>query len=66
MLIHHHQKLENINLAWLRKRALNFEKKISKNAELRAKYEDSPEKYVQVIYYVVYMKSNVIEQVYGL
>ena len=31
----------------MRKLALNFEKRISKNAELRAKFEDEPQKYVQ-------------------
>ncbi|KAL1958812.1 hypothetical protein VTO42DRAFT_3649 [Malbranchea cinnamomea] len=37
---------EKIDSAWLRRTALNFEKKISKNAELRAKYEDDPQKFV--------------------
>lgn len=37
---------EEINLAWLKKTALNFERKINKNAELRAKYEDEPMKFV--------------------
>ena len=37
---------EVIDLAWLRKVALNFEKRLSKNSEMRAKYEGSPEKYV--------------------
>lgn len=41
------QKSEKVDIAWLRKLALNFEKKISKNTELRAKFEDKPEKYVQ-------------------
>ena len=36
---------EKIDGIWLRKLALNFEKKISKNTELRAKFEDSPQKY---------------------
>ncbi|KAI0880703.1 DUF1716-domain-containing protein [Annulohypoxylon maeteangense] len=31
--------------AWLRKTAINFEKCINKNAELRAKYENDPEKF---------------------
>lgn len=35
---------EKIDSAWLRKLALNFEKKITKNAELRAKYENDPSK----------------------
>ena len=38
------QKLEKVDIAWLRKLALNFEKRISKNTELRAKFEDKPEK----------------------
>ncbi len=44
------QKPEKIDLAWLRKLALNFEKRISTNTELRTKFEDKPEKYVQEIY----------------
>lgn len=38
------QEVEKIDSAWLRKLALNFEKKISRNSELRAKFEDKPEK----------------------
>ena len=38
---------EKIDSAWVRRLALNFEKRISKNSELRAKFEDTPEKYVQ-------------------
>lgn len=41
------QKPEKVDIAWLRKLALNFEKRISKNTELRAKFEGKPEKYVQ-------------------
>ncbi|KAI9840568.1 MAG: hypothetical protein M1838_004006 [Thelocarpon superellum] len=37
---------EAIDSAWLRKLALNFEKRISKNAELRAKYQDDPQKFM--------------------
>ncbi|OCL10959.1 DUF1716 domain-containing protein [Glonium stellatum] len=37
---------EKIDSSWLRKLALNFEKRISKNAELRAKYEDEPQKFM--------------------
>ncbi|KAF2139936.1 uncharacterized protein K452DRAFT_289314 [Aplosporella prunicola CBS 121167] len=37
---------ETIDLPWLRKLALNFEKRISKNAELRAKFEDEPQKFM--------------------
>ncbi|KAH7121313.1 Catenin-beta-like protein [Dactylonectria macrodidyma] len=37
---------EKIDLAWLRKTALNFEKRITKNAELRAKFEDDPQKFI--------------------
>lgn len=40
------KKSEKIDSAWIRRLALNFEKKISKNAELRAKFEDDPQKYV--------------------
>ncbi|KAL9115966.1 MAG: hypothetical protein Q9227_000334 [Pyrenula ochraceoflavens] len=39
---------EIIDSTWLRKLALNFERKISKNSELRAKFEDQPEKYVRL------------------
>ena len=41
-----HDQPETIDPSWLRKMALNFEKRISKNAELRAKFEDEPQKYV--------------------
>jgi len=37
---------EKIDSAWLRRTAINFERKINKNAELRAKYEDDPIKFV--------------------
>ncbi|KAH6897507.1 Catenin-beta-like protein [Thelonectria olida] len=37
---------EKINAAWLRKTALNFEKLITRNAELRAKFEDEPQKFI--------------------
>ena len=41
------QKAEKIDPAWVRRLALNFEKKITKNSELRAKFESSPQKYVK-------------------
>ncbi|KAK5994922.1 Beta-catenin-like-like protein [Cladobotryum mycophilum] len=37
---------DKIDAAWLRKTALNFEKRITKNAELRAKFEDQPQKFI--------------------
>ena len=37
---------EKIDLAWLRKLGLNFEKKITRNAELRAKFENEPQKFM--------------------
>lgn len=37
---------EKIDSAWLRKVALNFEKRITKNAELRAKFEGDPQKFM--------------------
>jgi hypothetical protein len=37
---------EKIDVAWVRRLALNFEKRISKNAELRAKFENDPQKFV--------------------
>ncbi|KAL2042100.1 hypothetical protein N7G274_005288 [Stereocaulon virgatum] len=39
-------KPEKIDIPWLRKLALNFEKRISKNAELRAKFEGTPQKFM--------------------
>ncbi|KAK0386670.1 hypothetical protein NLU13_6505 [Sarocladium strictum] len=37
---------DKIDAAWVRKTALNFEKHITKNAELRAKFEDQPQKFI--------------------
>ncbi|KAG5971057.1 hypothetical protein E4U55_001342 [Claviceps digitariae] len=37
---------DKIDAVWLRKTMLNFEKHITKNAELRAKYEDDPQKFI--------------------
>ena len=37
---------EKFDSAWLRKLALNFERKITKNAELRAKFENEPQKFM--------------------
>ena len=37
---------DKIDLPWLKKTALNFEKRISKNAELRARHEDDPSKFI--------------------
>lgn len=37
---------DKIDGAWLRRTAVNFEKRISKNAELRAKYSDDPQKFI--------------------
>jgi beta-catenin-like protein 1 len=37
---------ETIDLPWLKRTALSFERKINKNAELRAKYADDPLKFV--------------------
>ncbi|KAI9372136.1 hypothetical protein BJX61DRAFT_534225 [Aspergillus egyptiacus] len=37
---------EKYDVAWLRRFALNFEKKISKNAELRGKFENDPQKFM--------------------
>ena len=38
------QPEEKFDAAWVRRFALNFERKISKNAELRAKFESDPQK----------------------
>ncbi|KAL9576384.1 MAG: hypothetical protein Q9212_007143, partial [Teloschistes hypoglaucus] len=43
---HDEQKPERIDAVWLRKLALNFERRISKNSELRAKFEDDPQKFM--------------------
>lgn len=37
---------EKIDPGWLRRTALAFEKKISKNAEMRGKFEDEPKKFM--------------------
>ncbi|KAL4743021.1 hypothetical protein BDV11DRAFT_216204 [Aspergillus similis] len=37
---------EKYDVAWLRRFALSFEKKISKNAELRGKFENDPQKFM--------------------
>ncbi|KAI1122673.1 Catenin-beta-like protein [Nemania abortiva] len=37
---------EKMDVAWLRRTALGFEKKISRNAEQRAKFEDDPAKFI--------------------
>ncbi|KAI5807596.1 Catenin-beta-like protein [Peziza echinospora] len=37
---------EKIDGAWLRRTALAFERKISRNAEMRGKFEDEPEKFM--------------------
>lgn len=37
---------EKIDPAWVRRLAVSFERKISKNAELRAKFEDDPQKFL--------------------
>ncbi|KXJ92119.1 DUF1716 domain-containing protein [Microdochium bolleyi] len=39
--------VDKVDSAWLRKTALNFEKRVSKNAELRAKFEADPRKFIQ-------------------
>lgn len=40
-------KEENYDAAWLRRLALNFEKKVNKNSSLRAKYENDPTKFME-------------------
>ncbi|KAL8937577.1 MAG: hypothetical protein Q9211_003613 [Gyalolechia sp. 1 TL-2023] len=39
-------KAEKIDSTWVRKLALNFERRISKNSELRAKFEADPQKFM--------------------
>ncbi len=41
---------EIIDAAWLRRMAVGFERRITKNAELRARFEAEPEKYVGVLF----------------
>ena len=53
------QKSEKVDLAWLRKLALNFEKRISKNTELRAKFESTPQKYVATVSSVWWISSDI-------
>ncbi|WDK20798.1 hypothetical protein CGRA01v4_12086 [Colletotrichum graminicola] len=38
---------DKIDAGWVRKTALNFEKRITKNAELRAKFADDPQKFIE-------------------
>ncbi|KAK1579505.1 Catenin-beta-like protein [Colletotrichum navitas] len=38
---------DKIDASWVRKTALNFEKRITKNAELRAKFADDPQKFIE-------------------
>ncbi|CAK3994119.1 Beta-catenin 1 [Lecanosticta acicola] len=38
---------EKIDLSWLRRLANSFQKKVDKNAELRARYEDDPAKFME-------------------
>jgi hypothetical protein len=40
---------DKMDVAWVRRLALNFEKRISKNAELRAKFENDPQKCVTLL-----------------
>lgn len=44
--VDHGQAQEKIDAAWLRKSLVNFEKRITKNAELRAKFEHEPQKFI--------------------
>ncbi len=41
---------EVIDVAWLRRMAVGFERRITKNAELRARFEAEPEKYVGLLF----------------
>ena len=38
---------DRIDRAWLRRTALNFEKRITKNAELRVKLQDEPQRFIE-------------------
>lgn len=39
-------RVEKIDSAWLKRLAVTFEKKVNKNAELRARYEGEPQKFM--------------------
>lgn len=41
---------EVIDAAWLRRMAVGFERRITRNAELRARFEAEPEKYVGLLF----------------
>ena len=59
------QAPEKFDLPWLRKLALNFEKRISKNAELRAKFEDTPQKYVKWLYHIWWVTSDFVTDLWA-
>ncbi|KAF2114718.1 Catenin-beta-like protein [Lophiotrema nucula] len=40
-------KEEKYDLAWVKRVSVNFEKKIAKNSDLRARYEDDPSKFME-------------------
>jgi hypothetical protein len=51
-------KPEKVDSSWLRRLSLNFEKRISKNAELRAKFETEPQKYVEDVHILRWVHSD--------
>lgn len=54
------QKAEKIDTAWVRRLALNFERKITKNSELRAKFENNPQKYVKKVIKLWWVPSDLL------
>jgi beta-catenin-like protein 1 len=51
---------EVIDVAWLRKMAVGFEKRISRNAELRSRFEGEPEKYVGLPFLSFFAESTLL------
>lgn len=54
------QKAEMIDSAWVRRLALNFERRITKNSELRAKFESTPQKYVKNVIGLWWVPSDLL------
>ena len=45
-MVENEPEVETLDIASLRRMLLSFEKKVTKNQEMRIKYPDHPEKYV--------------------
>lgn len=57
---------EKFDAAWVRRFALNFERKISKNSELRAKFENDPQKYAKILRSILYPVLIGDKQIHGI